>query len=91
MTDVAFSKDVTLLQFSQLTTFREENNLNFKTLKGRVSICYEGGLKGSGSQTWGGISDRPEEPKSVPKLFWGLFTGLFIYPDVERSPIPKVF
>ena len=80
-----------MLQLSQMATLGEADNMNVKALIECIKHSPGRGLAGSGSQTWGQTSESQSESKSLPQLFWGVFTSIFFFPDVGREPIDHVF
>jgi hypothetical protein len=93
MTDVAFSQDSALLQFSQVAALQSADRCNVKTLMGCVKTAGErrGPLTGIGVCTWGDIEEGPGEKKSLQQLFLGLFTGFYPSPDPKPKEIIGVF
>lgn len=48
-------------------------------------------LSGDGAFTWGNIHEVTPKEKSLLELFWGLFTGFFVSPDVESPIVTDIF
>lgn len=91
MTNVSDSTDATLLKLSEVEALREAEHSNVETLRKWVKNCCKGYLQSTGSLTWGPTAKIDPKPRTLPQLFWGLFTGFFVSPDGERDRIDDVF
>jgi hypothetical protein len=93
MTDSLFSRDSALLQFSEVAALRDADKCNAKTLKGCVKRAGRDrvALTGDGAFTWGDYNESSSKQKSIPQLFWGLFTGFFVSPDGKPKEQKAVY
>jgi hypothetical protein len=73
-----------------MAALREADNCNIETLRQFVRNLSRD-LSGDGAKTWGDRCLEPPKSKSLSALFWGLITGFFVCPDVERKPVENVF
>ena len=77
------------MQFADTAKLPAPDPSNVAVLRQCVSIAGKAHnvLNGPGADTWGD-SRKPPERKTLIKLFWGLFTGVFISPanKLEGSP-----
>jgi hypothetical protein len=93
VTNSLFSRDTALLQFSEVAALRDADRCNVSTLKDCVQRAGRDqlALTGSGAFTWGNYNESSPEEKSIPQLFWGLFTGFFVSPESKPKEQKKVY
>jgi hypothetical protein len=81
-----------LIQFSRVSEFPEADSSNVECLRNCAREVVNGSaITGSGSQTWGTLCKAKVTQKSLGKLVWGLFVGLFKTQEVKRAKVPKEF
>jgi hypothetical protein len=83
MTDLVFSIDTALLQFSEVAALRDADRCNVTTLMRCVKKAgrKKTALMGDGAFAWGNYNEITPEEKPISELFWNLFTGFFEPPD----------
>jgi hypothetical protein len=85
-------KDVALVQFSKVSAFPEADGSNVVCLRNCAREVVNGfAITGPGSQTWGTLGKATVTQKSLWKLVWGLFVGLFKTQEVKRADVPQEF
>jgi hypothetical protein len=77
ITDLIFLKDAALLQYARVSTLRDADRCNVKSLRECVKLIKDGSLSGPGSNTWGEVESGPEPDKTLPQLWLGLITDCF--------------
>ncbi|PVH69929.1 hypothetical protein DL98DRAFT_369384, partial [Cadophora sp. DSE1049] len=75
-----------LLQFSEVAALKDADRCNTNTLKKCVRRAGKDrvALTGDGAFAWGNYKELSGRQKSIPQLFWGLFTGFFV--SAEETP-----
>lgn len=84
--------DAALQQLSNVSDFMKADNGNVQSLKECVKhFCSRGPLEGDGASTWGNTHEKSRDWKSLWARFYGLFTSIFVPPDLGPHPTPFVF